>query len=144
MATNARDRGPLTRAVAEEMRSLLGALNMNQTDLSRATGIPKATVSSILNGKAAIDIEQVEAIADALEVDPSELMRSARVRYRRIIGEQTLDDARAVGPLVTSRGSVTARSTDEDHEHVVEWAKSRRKQVRGLSAPSQDQGSDAT
>ncbi|MEV0247900.1 helix-turn-helix transcriptional regulator [Nocardia sp. NPDC050712] len=136
MATNARGTGALTEAVAEEMRALLGARNMNQAALSRATGIHKATVSSMLNARTAIDVEQIAAIATALGVDPSELMRSALERYHRIIGSNPGADDSDVGPLLTSTGSVMARSTDEQHAEITEWARSRAEQARGSSTPS--------
>ncbi|MFI6215683.1 helix-turn-helix domain-containing protein [Nocardia brasiliensis] len=78
MATNARETGWLTEAVAAEIRALLGYRKMKQIDLSRATGIHKATLSAMLRAQAAIDIEQLAAMADALDVDPGEIMRKAR------------------------------------------------------------------
>lgn len=138
MATNARDLGALTEAVAAEIRSIMGVRNMNQADLSRATGIHKATVSSMLNVKSAIDMEQVGKIADALEMDPDELMAGAFVRYRQLLGKRDKQaDERVVGPLVTSRGSVLARATEEERKGIAEHMK--RRQVREPQLPNPDQ-----
>lgn len=77
MATGARTTGWLTEAVAAEIRALMGRRDINQAGLSRATGIPKATVSSLLGLRKAMDLEQFHAISVALGAEPDELMRLA-------------------------------------------------------------------
>ncbi|MFJ1461775.1 helix-turn-helix domain-containing protein [Nocardia sp. N2S4-5] len=77
MATNAREPGPLTQAVAEEIRVQLGRRKWKQADLVKATGMPKATISSLVNGNSAIDVEQLASIGEALNIDPGEIVRNA-------------------------------------------------------------------
>lgn len=82
MATNARGRGWLTQAVTAEIRAQLGYRKWKQIDLSRATGIHKATISSILADKSALDLNQLAEIAEALNMDPSEITDAAERRAR--------------------------------------------------------------
>lgn len=77
MATNARETGPLSEAVAAELRALLGLRKWKQVDLSNATGIPKATLSSLLGARTVIDIEQLALMARALGVDPGTALSDA-------------------------------------------------------------------
>jgi transcriptional regulator with XRE-family HTH domain len=56
------------------LREWLAYRGMRQTDLSRATGIPKATMSAIFNGKTGYYRDLVNALAAALQVQPFELL----------------------------------------------------------------------
>jgi len=120
------------------MRSLLGAANMSQAELSRATGIDKSTVSTVLNAKSSIDVEQVMAIATAFGIDYEELTAGALARYRKMVADDPDAD---LGPLVTSRGSVIAASTDGQHSDIEQWADEYQRQARESSTPSPSESS---
>lgn len=82
MATNARGTGWLNIAVTAEIRAQLGYRKWKQIDLSRATGMHKATISSILADKSTLDLNQLAKIAEALHMDPSEITDAAERRAR--------------------------------------------------------------
>lgn len=64
-------------ALAAEIRSLAARRNIKALPLSRMTGIPKSTMATIWNGETAIDVDQIAAIAAALDVDPGQLLVDA-------------------------------------------------------------------
>lgn len=142
MATNARGTGALTAAFVEEVRSLLFERRMTQADLVRTTGIPRATMSSIMNARTHIDLEQIEAIAEALDVHPSELMKSSSERKRLTASNAVAQDS-DLGPLVQGPGSVTARSTDEQHRRIEEWAEEFERQAPESSTPTRSESSSS-
>lgn len=100
MATNARKTGWLTDAVAAEIRALMGREDWSQRDLSRATGIPQPTISSVLSAKTAFDLEQLDAIARALGSTPDRIMRAADTR-----------DANALNEVYTPDGGLDPTNT---------------------------------
>jgi len=76
-AANARDIGPMTIAVAEELNALLGRRKMSAARLSREAGIPRTTLHKTLNALRAIDIDDVYKICSFLGEDASELIGRA-------------------------------------------------------------------
>jgi transcriptional regulator with XRE-family HTH domain len=56
------------------LRDWLAHLRMKQADLTRATDIPKGTMSAIFNGRTNYYRELVNTIADALHIQPYELL----------------------------------------------------------------------
>ena len=56
------------------LRDWMAALNLRQADLERMCDIPKATMSSIFNGKTAYRRELVNLISSALNIRPYELL----------------------------------------------------------------------
>lgn len=59
------------------IRAKMGMLQMNTADLSRKTGIPRSTLSRIVNSKRLPDINQIRQIAIALNMPMAQLMSSA-------------------------------------------------------------------
>ena len=76
MAQSSRRVGPHTAAVAAELRSHIERLGLTHAQVSERSGIPRSTVSKILTGERATDLEEVAALACVFEVRVSELMRA--------------------------------------------------------------------
>ena len=76
-ASNARDIGPMTVAVAEELNALLGRRKMSASRLSREADIPRATLHKTLNALRAIDVDDVFKICEYLEEDTHSLIERA-------------------------------------------------------------------
>lgn len=137
MATNARPIGEFTLAIAAEIRSQRSRRKIAQPRFVELAEIPLSTLSALENGRAAIDAEQIARIAAAFNMAPDEFIASAIANSE----SYTTNEPREVGPLVTSRGSVTARSTDEEHADIEEWVE-RRPPAPGSNTPNQT-GADA-
>lgn len=52
----------------------MAATGSSQADLCRATGFPKAKLSELVNGKSRYNRDVVNALADALNIRPFELL----------------------------------------------------------------------
>ncbi len=63
------------RLVGTNIRRLRLDHDMSQEDLAGEAGINRAYLSTVENGKRNISIDNIMAIATALEVDPRELLR---------------------------------------------------------------------
>lgn len=74
---NARDIGPMTEAVAEELNALLGRRKISAARLSKEAGIPRATLHRTLNALRAIDVDDVLKICDFLGESCSDLIERA-------------------------------------------------------------------
>lgn len=75
--SNARDIGPMTEAVAEELNALLGRRKISAARLSKDAGIPRATLHRTLNALRAIDVDDVLKICDFLGESCSDLIERA-------------------------------------------------------------------
>jgi transcriptional regulator with XRE-family HTH domain len=72
-------RGRLREHVAEEIRVILARKRMSGAELARRTGIKQSTISRRMTGETAFDMDDLEIIAEVLEVDVADLMpRMAR------------------------------------------------------------------
>lgn len=81
MGTNNRQTAPATEftdLVNEEIRALMARRGINQTKLSELTGMSQARISkTIYNNQASLAISNLEVIAEALQDEPSEILRRA-------------------------------------------------------------------
>lgn len=78
MDTSQRAKHERTRqAIASEVRARRAYVRMSQTDLVRATGLSRSTVSRIENGERDMDVPQLIAICAALQTTPADLLKSA-------------------------------------------------------------------
>lgn len=66
----------LSARVAEEIRVLLARRQMSRSELSRRLGVSAMWVSDRLRGQTPIGLDDVERIAEVLEVSPAELFPS--------------------------------------------------------------------
>lgn len=67
-------RGRLREHVAEEIRVLLARKRISAAELARRTGIKQSTMSRRMTGETAFDMDDIEAIAAALDVTVQDLM----------------------------------------------------------------------
>lgn len=67
-------RGRLREHVAEEIRVLLARKRISAAELARRTGIKQSTMSRRMTGETAFDMDDLELIAEALEVEVTDLM----------------------------------------------------------------------
>lgn len=136
MATNARPIGEVTLALAAELRARRSRKRITQPAFVELAQIPLSTLSQLENGRAAFDAEQIARIATAFGTTPGAFVDEAIAN-----AEAQPADAREVGPLVRSRGSVTGRSTDEEHAKIEDWAESRQRKAQESSTPSPPESS---
>jgi transcriptional regulator with XRE-family HTH domain len=67
----------LAAAVVDEVRRRMTARGMSQTALARAAGMPPTLLHRVMAGERQLQLDEVEALADALGVRPHFLIRSA-------------------------------------------------------------------
>lgn len=65
---------PMRQRVAEEIRVLLARRRMSGSELARQIGASQPYVSRRLTGEIAFDVDDLEKIAAALDVQPSDLL----------------------------------------------------------------------
>jgi transcriptional regulator with XRE-family HTH domain len=66
--------GWLRHRTAEEIRVLLARKRMSAAELARRTGIKQSTMARRMTGETAFDLDDLELIATALEVDVTDLL----------------------------------------------------------------------
>lgn len=59
----------------KNLRMRMVQLDYNQEELSKAAGIPKATLSQRINGKKPFNAPQISALCKVLEIKPEEIGR---------------------------------------------------------------------
>ncbi|NII42261.1 transcriptional regulator with XRE-family HTH domain [Curtobacterium flaccumfaciens] len=69
--------------VAGEVRAAIGRAGLTQSAVSTKTGISGATLSRKLSGKVAFDVEELNAIAEALGLVTYELMPRTKPAAQR-------------------------------------------------------------
>ncbi|VXB76593.1 helix-turn-helix domain-containing protein [Pseudoclavibacter sp. 8L] len=106
-AANARLIGPMTEAVASELRAELGRQKRSAKSLAESAGLTRSTLHKTLNAQRAIDVDDLFHLADLLNVSPSELFERAEVQARR-----HLDD----GLFLAERLGVTQEELDAAQE----------------------------
>lgn len=70
---------PMTELVAEEIRAWMGRRQMSGARLARTLGVSQMWVSYRLNGRQPIDINDLDAIARALDVSVVDLLPASTV-----------------------------------------------------------------
>ena len=74
-AQPARPPGPLNGAVARNLRRWREERGISQDDFQRQTGLHRTWASSIERGQRNLTLQSLERLADALGVDPVDLLR---------------------------------------------------------------------
>jgi len=70
--------GPLSLEVASLLRAEMGRQdNMSKSELARKSGVERTTVSDIVRGLSQADLEQLDAICQALGVRMTDILRAA-------------------------------------------------------------------
>lgn len=67
----------LSHQIAAIVRSQMGFKNISQAELVRATGMSQPTLSRLLKGDRAMDVEQLNIICKALRVSLGDVMTQA-------------------------------------------------------------------
>lgn len=67
----------VSAAVAEELRVVIARRNVKHVDLAARAGIPKSTLSQLLKGGAAMDLDQFVRICAALDLTPGDVLNTA-------------------------------------------------------------------
>lgn len=132
MATNPRDVRDLTLAVAAEIRQQRAGRGIKQEELAVAADIHQSTLSRMESGKSAIDLEQVDRIAQAFGMRPGDFIDTARKHAAE--REQLKAAYRPDGTLDPEE----VRGVAEPDEHLDALAaerKSRARSARRTSTP---------
>jgi len=69
--------GDFSEALMQVIRARMAYLNFNITELSEKTGIPRATLSRIVNNKRVAHLENLREIALAIEMPMAQLFTAA-------------------------------------------------------------------
>src|SRR5690348_18339603 len=120
------DHEAIQRVLAANLRRLRIARHLSLSELSRATGISKATLSSIENGRANPTVDTLAGLAGALRVSMAELLeelplgeirivRAAQARVSQLDGvpQRALDELLVDGELRVAELSLAARDARE-------------------------------
>lgn len=75
------------------------------------SGLTLTYLRDRVSGDTAFDVDDLEAVCRALDLDDVEVMKAAKKRA------ETIDERR--GPLVTPAGGYTAPNTPEDEEMLL-------------------------
>lgn len=110
MATNSREIGELTLALAAEIRVRRAERRWKQSELETRTGIPATTISRMENGLVAIDAEQIAKLGAAFGMSAPRFVAAAveHAEERQRQGEVYLPDG-TVDPVA---GTTTATSEE--------------------------------
>jgi len=109
--------------VAAQVRDIRKARHLSQRQLASRMQVPRTYISKIENGKAIPTLGSLERLADALEVDVSQLVRDARSRREEevaaILADPFLAEVAALLPHLDSLqrtlfyGAVRDRATGQ-------------------------------
>jgi transcriptional regulator with XRE-family HTH domain len=91
------DAGPSLRdRVAEEVRATLGRRRMSGAELARQLGRSQTFVQKRLDGRQAFDVDDIEAVARILGVDPHQLLGGSPFRSAAPQAGNPRDSARTM------------------------------------------------
>lgn len=133
MATNPRDVRDLTLAVAAEIRQQRAGRGIKQEELAAAADIHQSTLSRMESGKSAIDLEQVDRIAQAFGMKPGDFIDTARKHAAE--REQLKAAYRPDGTLDPEEVRGVAESDEHLDEIAAAQRKSRARSARRTSTP---------
>ncbi len=60
--------------VGKAVKIALASAEMNQEELSKASGYSKSYISQVINGSRSMNIKMLQRFADAMGIKPSELI----------------------------------------------------------------------
>src|SRR3954453_13371175 len=99
-----------SHALAANVRRLRGAARVSLSELARATGVGKATLSAIENGRGNPTVETLAALADALGVPVVDLLAAPRPAPVTVVragrGERVGDGVERLGRVADGRGEL--------------------------------------
>lgn len=86
-AANARYIGPMTEAVAEELRAVLARQKRSAKNLAETAGLNRSTLHKTLNAQRAIDVDDLFHLADLLDVSATDIFARAELVARSRLGD---------------------------------------------------------
>lgn len=118
----------LNAAVAAEVRAEIAAQGLTNVEVARRMGMNRETFQRYVNMKRGIDTAIIDAIGEALRIDPAELMaRGVRRLEREKVASNvvtfpapkppTIEDAHD-GAQAAYKPSVEDESPEEDGDHA--------------------------
>lgn len=72
----------LTKRVAAVIRAQMGFKDISQAELVRATGLSQPTLSRLIKGERAMDLEQMNLICNALRISVAGVLEQAEEHLR--------------------------------------------------------------
>lgn len=72
--------GPITQAIADIINARMGYLRTNKARVAEATGIPRTTLGYIIDGTNVYDIEQLDKVCQALDVEIEDVLEAAAAK----------------------------------------------------------------
>lgn len=109
-AANARYIGPMTAAVAQELRAELARQKRSAKGLAEENGLNRSTLHKTLNAQRAIDVDDLLTLSDLLNVSASDLFS----RAERIAREEVPNVFISEDTSSTSDDDVPGRQQDYD------------------------------
>jgi len=98
----------LNEGIAEEIRALLARRRLSASDLARMTGLTQRAISRRLTGEKVIDADDLERIADVLDVDVIDLLP---IREGRVVTHAGAPRRQLTVPKMGSPITLTKRPT---------------------------------
>lgn len=89
----------MKRNIAAVMQQAMKEKGMTQSDLSRASGIGRSSISQYLSGKNSPEPARIERLAEALGMDPEDLTGEAEEGSEKVIEELDRPSAKAIQRL---------------------------------------------
>jgi len=74
--------GPLSGAIAEQLRAAFHESGRRQSDVGEAAGVSQSQLSKILRGVRVPDVDTLDAICAALQLDVVEVVAAAARKIR--------------------------------------------------------------
>ncbi|PRI10956.1 helix-turn-helix domain-containing protein [Leucobacter massiliensis] len=111
--SNARKIGPMTEAVAQELRAELARQRRSAKSLAESAGLNRSTLHKTLNAQRAIDVDDLFHLADLLDVSPSEMFAKAEALARAELDDGLLPGEREGMPAGYESGDINS-DTDQD------------------------------
>lgn len=110
----------LTEQVAEEIRVLLTRRRMSGRQLAARLGVSQTWLSSRLVGSTPIDLNDLQRIAEVLQVTPADLLPSTtQAGHGRVTGNYRPAAPRTPSALITGHGDRRPKSQAEPRRPVL-------------------------
>jgi transcriptional regulator with XRE-family HTH domain len=74
---------PFAATVVSEIRAEMGRIGVNQSEIAQRTGLKKSHLSTRLRGTLPLNLNELEEIANALNISASLLLRRAEERLNK-------------------------------------------------------------
>lgn len=106
----------LNERVAEEIRVWIARRNISATELARRAGMTQRSISRRITGEKAIDMDDLQRIATALEVDIADLIPAPARRETGLRGPSSHATGKPTSSRLLAQGCLTKWATTTPHE----------------------------